>query len=204
MFQSLYHITHIDNVPGILARGLHCREALQRAQVRYVDLSEQSCQDRRRSRWVGKSCINLHEFVPMFLNPRNAMVYRLGARMKEQRSFLLAMLELDGSIAGWQHSLLADGIASSMHTRLFWSQDPNTVQVCDWQGLQSQTEPWQSNEEKRIRMAEVLVNQKLDPRYIRKVWVQRPPSLQRLAQRLNSQGLAVCAVDYHRKYFYHG
>ena len=75
---SLYHITHVNNLSGILtAQGLYCKASL-REDRQQVDVSHYDLQERRRRRAV--TCGpggNLHDYVPFYFAPRSPMLYAL-------------------------------------------------------------------------------------------------------------------------------
>jgi hypothetical protein len=74
----IYHITHVDNLPGIVAAGgLYCKAQAsmpaQRVNVSHYDLQE------RRGRCI-VTCGpggNLHDYVPFYFAPRSPMLYAL-------------------------------------------------------------------------------------------------------------------------------
>jgi hypothetical protein len=201
--RKLFHLTHLDNVPGIAQRGLLCRKRIHREGIPYVDLSDPSCQSRRTDRLLNERHLDLHHFVPLFLNPRNPMLFRLIRSLQEcGQEGELAILEISGQPAQWQSSLLADGIASSADTRLFCCADPVLEDALDWSAIRNPDWPDAPRQGKRKTMAEVLVNGALAPRHIHKVWVQKPSALHTLAQCLSPADLAHCRVDAHQELFY--
>ena len=196
MVTSLFHITHLANVPGIAQRGLLCRHRILAAGMTYVDLSDPECQSRRRHRHVAGRSVNLHDYVPLFFNPRNTMLYRLWRTQCERgQNGCLAILEISAEPAAWQGSLLSDGIASSDHSNLYRAVDPVGRAALDWQAIRKPEWYGESRDQRRRRMAEVLVSGSLSARHIRKVWVQHPLALQRLAPQLPGSLLASCQVD---------
>lgn len=201
--RKLFHLTHLDNVSGIAQHGLLCRKRIQSEALPYVDLSDPGCQERRTHRQVAEAVVDLHRYVPLFLNPRNPMLYRLLCSLREQgHNGELAILEISAEPAQWQASLLADGIASSAGTQLFHASDPAVDQALDWSAIRCSSWGDASKDMRRKTMAEVLVNGTLAPRHIHKVWVQEPSALQTLAQRLSPADLAHCRIDERQDLFY--
>ena len=75
----LYHITHLDNLPGILRTGcLHCHRQLHQAGQHPVNIAYQGIQDRRASTRVpcGPGGV-LHDYVPFYFAPRSPMLYAI-------------------------------------------------------------------------------------------------------------------------------
>lgn len=203
MTASLYHLTHIQNLPGIESRGLLCRQRIREQKVPYLDLSEPSCQARRTHRYLEGSPLNLQGYVPLFLNPRNPMLYRLLRSLEERgQAGQLAILEISFDPASWTTSLIADGIASSGVTQLFHAKDPRVVEALDWNVIQEGSWSQLPRKERRKTMAEVLVRGGLKQRHIKKVWVQQPSTLQTLAGQLSSTALSCCQVDSQNTLFY--
>lgn len=204
MIPKLFHITHLDNIAGIAQRGLLCRKRIQSQAVPYVDLSDAGCQARRTDRRLGEQTVNLHHYVPLFINPRNPMLWRLWRTLIEQgHDGELAILEVSGEPADWRASLLADGIASSGDTRLVHASDPDAPAALDWSAIQRSSWADAPREVQRKMMAEVLVQGTLAPRHIRKVWVQKPSAIQKLSERLPSAALRHCRVDEDNTLFFH-
>lgn len=200
---KLYHLTHLSNVPGISRRGLLCRSRIHTESLPYVDLSDSSCQARRTNRQIGEESVNLHDYVPLFLNPRNPMLYRLLCHLRESgHSGELVILEISGEPAQWQTSLLADGIASSSNTQLFHAGDPAAEEALDWSAIRCSSWCDAPVQVRRQTMAEVLVNRALPPGHIRKVWLQKPAALHTLASRLSATALARCQVDHRNTLFF--
>lgn len=204
MIPNLFHITHINNLTGIAKRGLLSRHRIKACAMPYVDLSDPSCQARRTDRIVDGTHVDLHNYVPLFLNARNPMLWRLWRTQQELgQDDRLAILEISDEPACWTASLLADGIASSNHTHLFPANDPRSQDALDWDAIY-RTCWWDMPKDlKRKTMAEVLVHGSLSGRHIRKVWLQKPSALRELASRLPQQALICCQVDQDGELFFH-
>jgi len=73
----IYHITHVDNLPGILhAGGLCSYQHLEEKGTPYADIAHHDVQRRRARTLVpcgpgGR----LHEYVPFYFAPRSPMLY---------------------------------------------------------------------------------------------------------------------------------
>jgi hypothetical protein len=200
---KLFHLTHLHNVPGIAQRGLLSRTRIDSEALPYVDLSDPSCQARRTNRKLGEQCVDLHRYVPLFLNPRNPMLYRLLCHLNESgHAGELAILEISGEPSHWHTSLVADGIASSNHTQLIHAGNAATEDALDWCAIHCSSWADAPRDVRRKTMAEVLVNGTLAPRHIRKVWVQQPAALKSLAGQLAPADLAHCQVDHRNDLFY--
>ncbi len=80
MSTSLYHITHVNNLPAIMAAGgLHCVASLGgTADGMYLNIAHGHIQDRRARKTVpcGPGG-TLHDYVPFYFAPRSPMLYVL-------------------------------------------------------------------------------------------------------------------------------
>lgn len=203
MIDSLFHITHIDNLPGVFEAGLRSRHGIEQLGIPYLDLSDPACQAWRTHRKVGDEPVDLHDYVPLFINPRNPMLYRLEKTLQEQgHDGSLAILEFSPRPAEWRSSLISDGIASSPASHLFHATDPEAQHALDWDAIRRRS--WCDGPEGtgRRMMAEVLVSEVLFAFHIQRVWLQDPASRKRLERRLSARALRLCEVDSDRRLFF--
>lgn len=79
MTTTIYHITHIDNLPGILAQGgLWCDRRRLSMHLATVDIAHDDLKMRRLSTTVpvaGKGCLG--DYVPFYLANRSPMLYSI-------------------------------------------------------------------------------------------------------------------------------
>jgi hypothetical protein len=73
---GLYYITHINNIPSILRRGIYCHERIEEEGVDYTRIYDEGIVGNRRGIHVpdGRS---LWKFTNVFFQPRNPMLYRV-------------------------------------------------------------------------------------------------------------------------------
>ena len=76
---SIYHITHIDNLPSILkSGGLIANSRLRQRQTNYLDIAHENIQDRRARTEVPCGTGGyLHDYVPFYFAPRSPMLYAI-------------------------------------------------------------------------------------------------------------------------------
>ena len=74
--RELYYITHIDNVPSILERGILSHDRVEEDQLKYTLIYDEQIVANRQSRLVpdGRT---LWSFANLYFQPRNAMLYRV-------------------------------------------------------------------------------------------------------------------------------
>jgi len=73
---GLYYITHIDNVPSILRRGIFCHERIEEEKIEYTRIyNEQIVANRKDIQTPdGRT---LWKFANLYFQPRNPMLYRV-------------------------------------------------------------------------------------------------------------------------------
>jgi hypothetical protein len=75
----IYHITHKDNLEGIIARnGLFAQSVMAKDPVSYCNIAHSTIQDRRAQTPVpcGPGG-DLHDYVPFYFAPRSPMLYAI-------------------------------------------------------------------------------------------------------------------------------
>jgi len=152
---SLWHMTHLSNVPSILQIGLLSHHCVQSAGIAYHDISDQSVQHWREGlEPVYKR--RIHEYVPLYINPRNAMLYK---RFEMQHE--ICFVEIDRSVVLSKKCVVADGNAAARDTNYF--RPLEGLPKLDWQLLRRGT--WYDDKEAKRKMcAEVLVPDEIAPR----------------------------------------
>jgi hypothetical protein len=159
---AFYHITHTDNLPGILTEGLLCHRQARPAR----DISNPEIQQHRADKPIpGAHGRTLHDCVPLFFAPRPPM---LSALRDEQAAIIYVLVKccvllLPGVVC-------TDGNARSNTTTFLSRLDD--LRRLDWGLLRAKywnhQDPEQHRENKRRRSAEVLV-----PHCIPRVYIER-------------------------------
>ena len=141
----LYHFTHVDNMPSIREHGLLSHNAAQ--PVVSADISNPNVQERRADKSVfGRP---LHDYVPLYFNPKNPMLFVL----REHQDNLVILL-LDRGLLVQDGVVFTDGNAASDPTNFF--TDVSRLDDLDWDCIRS--EYWNDYPDGiRIRCAEILV-----------------------------------------------
>jgi hypothetical protein len=176
LFTELYYISHINNIPSIVANGILSRRLIQQRNIRPVDISDAEVQ-----RWrdltepvYGRP---IHEYVPLYFNPLNAMLYK---RKDFRNSLTILCFERD-HLAQYDH-VFTDGNAASTTTR--FSRDFSVVEESS-EALAAHQ--WSElTDGKRRRCAEMLVYRRIPPRLISKAYCFGDPPRAQLADALQS------------------
>lgn len=153
----IYHMTHIDNLTNILQNGIlaHNNSLVN------IDISNKEVNDRRNS-IEPIYHRNIHSYVPFYFNPKNAMLYS-----KKDMQGYLVILAIDKKLIYQDNSLFTDGNAAASITKFY--KHLTKIQYLNWNCLNAKT--WFNIEDgKRMRMAEVLVFDKVQTKYIQKIY----------------------------------
>ena len=115
--ESVFHITHFKNLKNIQSHGLLSYSVARSKQVLINDISNQSVQEKRQKQEpiYGRP---LHDYVPSFFNPRNAMLY--SRRDLQDR---LVILEISIEIIKEIEYLFTNGNAAANDAEFFNSFD---------------------------------------------------------------------------------
>lgn len=146
-----YHITHIQNLPGIFAQGLLCKKKAKPS----VDISNQEIQSHRSAKRLPQyPNKTLHDYVPLFIAHKPPML----SALREQQPDLV-YLHIDPKVLTLPQVVFTDGNARSDATEFYSRlEDLNCL---DWAILRARywkgDDPEQHLENKRRRSAEILV-----------------------------------------------
>lgn len=160
----LFHITHLDNLPGILRSGcLHCQQHLVTKGHHPVDIAHAGIQDRRANTVVpcGPGG-TLHDYVPFYFAPRSPMLYAIHKDNVEtynggQAPLVYLLSSVSEIQKSHQRYVFTDGHPTVAFTQ-FYTNTTELVQV-DWPLMKATY--WhdtpQDPDRKRRRQAEFLV-----------------------------------------------
>ena len=178
----IYHMTHIEHLPSILAHGLLSHNNPYKKH----DISNKSAND-KRERIEPIHNRSVHEYVPFYFNPRNAMLYRV---QKEQGDNIVLLeikkeiLLLNGVIftngnAAAQSLGFADDIDDLLNPSFInWDE----VFATSWNDANENVK----NEKKFKMMAEVLVPDMVPSAMIAGIVCQNSSVCQKVAKLLNN------------------
>lgn len=157
-FPNCYHITHKSNFHSILKHGILCWKEAHKAKRNEIDISDPNVQQLRNIK-VGVNDRDIHDYAPLYLNPKNPMLY---ARRELHENLII--LKISRGVLQNEH-LFTDGNAASRNTR--FSNDEKIVESCIDVLIDSY---WDNYEDgKRKRCAEVLIYPSVQPKFIEEV-----------------------------------
>ena len=159
LFDDLYYIVHRCNLGSILARGILSYNEVVRQGIGRVDISDPGAQP-WRSRCEPVFGHSIHDYVPLYLNPRNPMLFK---RQRLQADLVILAVSTDALRGAVR--LFSDGNAASRCTR--FSTDSSILRTA-LDVLQA--DRWCAFEDGgRRRCAEALVFRQVPTTHIRKV-----------------------------------
>lgn len=186
-FPRVYHLTHRQNLASIMARGVLSHTGIARQGLQRVDISDPGVQ-----RWRGRTepvyQRAIHDYVPLYFNPRNAMLFSRRAVQQELVVLVFSRVRL-----ARQEHLYTDGNAASRCTRFAPHADiledaRDVLLAPGWAGFA---------DGKRRRCAEMLVYERIAPVCVQAVLCASGD----LAQEVERQYRVPAQVP-HRLYFH--
>ena len=165
---ELHYICHVDNLPSILANGILSHRRAQRHQP--TRIANEDVQGRRASRTVPGGH-PLHDYVNLYLNARNPMLYRVTDGGSDVEH--LCVLSISSQVLDHDDVVLTDGNAASGPTAFrsvssgLAAIERQRVFAQNW----NHADPLKKREHKRVMCAEILVPSSVDAAMISGVYV---------------------------------
>ncbi len=157
---KLYHLTHIINLKPILNQGLKCHNDA----LGYKDISNLNV-NKRREREKRDYGV-LHDYVPLYFNPRNAMLYQTCKQFNDQ----IIILEIKKEIIKKDYTVFSQGNAARRDS--FLTRCKNKAASFDWDKIYSRK--WAEigsgivdEEQKSMMMSECLIFKSIPSSYIK-------------------------------------
>jgi len=162
----LFYITHIENVPSILERGILCHEIVEREGIQYTPVYDPRIVARRRERKAPDGR-DLWSFANLYFQPRNPMLYKV---LLEQSPENIVILAVRADILNPKDVFISTGNAASLQSEILVRDDgvKAITRMADVLDLE-----WWSREDGSSRkiMAECLVPDRVPPEYIQAIYV---------------------------------
>jgi hypothetical protein len=161
-FGGLFYTTHIDNLKSILEHGILSHTIAHTRGYVKVDISNKTVNE-KRNRVEASLGGNIHDFAPLYINPRNPMLFYLCKNSEKEN---LVLLKIN------PHILLADNVAFSngnaaVRTTQFY-RNIDDFNKLNWTVIGQ--EYWTNHPDgRRIRCSEVLVHEQIPVYYINEI-----------------------------------
>ncbi len=164
------YITAIANLPSIRDQGILSFSLAQ--EVSHVDLAMPEIQELRAGRTVPDVRLTkqreLHDYAPLYICARNPMMFVRSSRHEE-----ICVLRIDPSVLDLEGVVVTDGNAASDYTR-FAAAPAGLAQVDEdltFAEYWTDPNPYAYYDKKRRKCAEVLVPDRVEPRFITGAYV---------------------------------
>ena len=152
---ELHYITPLANLASIYEHGLVCHTTA--AAMRHESVALEEVQGLRAAKAVPRG-LPLHEYVNLYFDARNAMMFRI-------RSSNLVVIRISPTVLDWDGVVIADGNAANRPT--FFLPSPKGLQDLVEERVYAERwdvgDIWEKHERKRQRQAEVLVPNRIPP-----------------------------------------
>ena len=170
---TMYHITSIRNLENILNHGILAKHLVERRGMEFDDISDMLIQRNLREGKIVFDGNTLHDYAPFYINPRNAMLYRV---CKERRESSIVILEVAMDILLHTHFAFSNmNAAVSSDNGQVFVRNVDELRSFDWQRIYANS--WISFDENeaalrdrdvvRKMQAEVLVLNGVSSKFIR-------------------------------------
>ena len=151
----LYYICHVENLGSILEKGIFSRQDVEAQNITHRDIHDPGVLSHRdKTLPNGK---NLQEYINLYFQPRNAMLYRLVCNLDRKP---LVILQIDSSVLEVEGSYFSDRNAAAYGAQFF--SNLSDLKRIDEKVFKK--EYWtDSDDTKQRMMAEVLVPEPIPP-----------------------------------------
>ncbi|MFV0471850.1 MAG: DarT ssDNA thymidine ADP-ribosyltransferase family protein [Paludibacteraceae bacterium] len=158
--EYLYHMTHKSNLQNILQNGLLSHNQARNGRLTQVDIADNQVND-RRSRNEPIYQRSIHDYVPLYFNPKNPMLYRRGNIQND-----IIILAIDRSLLYQPNTVFTNGNAAAGATSFY--SNPDDLTNLNWACINA--EYWNDIVDgKRIKCSEVLVYPSIPTTAIKKI-----------------------------------
>ncbi|MEH1835668.1 MAG: DarT ssDNA thymidine ADP-ribosyltransferase family protein [Nostoc sp.] len=164
--KSLYYITHIENLPSILQRGILSHKKVEELGVLYTPIYDSEIVSKRKDKSTPARS-SLWEYANLYFQPCNPMMYRV-VHEKDKRD--IAVVGVKPDVLTAVGGLITDGNAANEPTQFFAIKEGIEILQKQWKIIQN--EWWNELDgSKRKIMAECLVPEQISPELVHSVFV---------------------------------
>lgn len=184
--KSLYYITHVENVPSLLTRGILSHNMVEQQSVPYKRIYDQAIVSNRKEKLTPASR-GLWDYANLYFQPRNPMLYRV---VHECDKHNLAVIGVRPRVLQSVGAFVTDGNAANQPTQ-FFSPDIGLIHLAEqWPILQS--EYWRSDDgSKRKIMSECLVPECVPKDMIHSVYVASPEAAAKIKASCDGRSIPI-------------
>ena len=203
---SIYHITHVDNLPSIAALGLLCDREVARGTLFHSIAHDEIKQIRAETEVPCGPGGTLDEYVPFYFAPRSPMLYTINqgnvASVADGQTWIVHLVLSADDLMGAQECVFTNGHAI-MDLSDFFTDLANLSEL-DWTAVNSRK--WGSyydptDETKRKKQSEFLARTTVPWEQVRRIGVPSEACAERVLELLD--GCAhIPPVDVRKDWYY--
>ncbi|MCD6574177.1 DUF4433 domain-containing protein [Candidatus Aerophobetes bacterium] len=186
--RGLYYITHINNLSSILQRGILCHRKIEDEKISFTPIYDAEIVATIREKKLSDGR-NLWDFVNLYFQPRNAMLYRVIFFSKANLEDII-IIGLKYNILNRKDIFVTTGNAASYNTEIFSAgRAKKYIKI-----IREKTDKgwWASQDgSKRELMAECLVPDSLSPEYISEIYVPNQNALNKVRSKIGSRNIPI-------------
>ena len=186
--RGLYYITHINNLGSILEKGIFCHKKIEEKKIGFTPIYNAEIVATRKKKKLPDGR-DLWDFVNLYFQPRNAMLYRViffsGVNLED-----IIIIGLKYSILNRKDIFVTTGNAASYNTEIL----PTGKAKKYIKTIREKTDKgwWASQDgSKRELMAECLVPDDLSPEYISEIYVPNQNALNKVKSKVGSCNIPI-------------
>lgn len=197
---ELHYITAIHNVPSIMRLGILCRSHMTDGAIDHIDIAKEAVRQRRGK--LTPSGAELYEYVNLFINARNAMLYAL---LREGWEDSICVLRVSTSVLDIPHVVIGAGSVAGSGVRFYdfgrVAEGLETLNADEVLGDNWAHERHDGYREhlKSIMLSEVLVPDCVPAKYIQGAYVSSSP--QAIAALKNNPTIGI-GVEINPRFFF--
>lgn len=170
-------MTHKDNLQNILQNGLKSHNQARTNNLTKVDIADNQVND-RRSRLEPIYNRSIHDYVPLYFNPKNPMLFRRNSIQND-----IVILAIDRNILYQENILFTDGNAAANATSFY--NNPEELNNLSWSCINA--EYWNDIVDgKRLKCSEVLVFPNIQTNAIKKIFCNNEQTRIFITSKLNN------------------
>jgi hypothetical protein len=174
---ELYYITPIENVPSIMKHGILSHNLSSRLSHSTVAMPEM--QDKRKNKRIPGAGM-LHDYANLYFDAHNPMLCK-----RQDLNDSICVLRIEDSVLDLPNVIVADRNAAKDYARFYSAKDglvaldKDKIYARYWTNARDQYEAWDL---KAIKCAEVLILNRVEPKYILGSLVANQTALESLRQ----------------------
>lgn len=131
--KSLYYITHINNLPSILERGILSHASIEAREIPFTPVYDRGIISKRKEKPTPDRR-SLWEYANLYFQPRNPMMYRVVHEKDRQN---LAVVGVAAGVLNEPGVFITDGNAANDPTRFYPTPEGMKILQQQWKIIQN-------------------------------------------------------------------